>query len=127
VNANSLEGYRVCDRRLKPEQFDSHSRHFQSRRPSAKILKGATLLKTQDEVPGPRAAGGNLVFELTAPDRIVCVPNSDHENKSLEAPFQITVRFVLLRNSYARNAIDKLLISREKSKNARAGARASAR
>ncbi|QFI67042.1 hypothetical protein EKH55_2168 [Sinorhizobium alkalisoli] len=30
-------------------------------------------------------------------------PHSDRENKSSEAPFQITVRFVLLRNSNAHN------------------------
>ncbi|MBP1883310.1 hypothetical protein J2Z50_001595 [Ensifer mexicanus] len=47
--------------------------------------------------PNPR------LFELTAPDRIVCVPNSDAENKILEAPFQITVRFALLRNCHVRN------------------------
>ncbi|MCY1233760.1 hypothetical protein D9M72_463150 [compost metagenome] len=36
VNAISLQRYRACNRRLKPEQFDSHSRHFQYLWPMAK-------------------------------------------------------------------------------------------
>jgi hypothetical protein len=64
---------------------------------------------TTEEPEIPRQSAETPHSELTAPDRIVCVPNSDAENKSLEAPFQITVRFALLRNSYARNTNGKPL------------------